>query len=102
MELSHGTRKKNSKLTVYIVVNMKEWYVYIVKCADGSLYTGITVDKERRVIEHNTSNKGAKYTRSRRPVHLVYSETHLNRSLAPKRESAIKKLSRTEKLTLLK
>jgi len=54
------------------------------------------------VIEHNTSNKGAKYTRSRRPVHLVYSETHLNRSLASKRESAIKKLSRSEKLILLK
>jgi len=80
----------------------KDWYVYIVKCSDNSLYTGITVDLERRVEEHNTSNKGAKYTKSRRPVHLVYSETHHDRSSASKRESAIKKLSRSEKLILLK
>lgn len=81
---------------------MKEWYVYIVQCSDKSLYTGITVDLDRRVLEHNTSNKGAKYTRPRRPVQLVYSETHEDRSSASKRESAIKKLSRAEKLTLLK
>ena len=80
----------------------KDWYVYIVKCSDNSLYTGITVDLERRVEEHNTSKKGAKYTKSRRPVHLVYSETHQDRSSASKRESAIKKLSRSEKLILLK
>jgi len=80
----------------------KDWYVYIVKCSDNSLYTGITVDLERRVEEHNTSNKGAKYTKSRRPVHLVYSETQHDRSSASKRESAIKKLSRSEKLILLK
>ena len=80
----------------------KDWYVYIVKCSDNSLYTGITVDLERRVVEHNTSKKGAKYTKSRRPVHLVYSETHQDRSSASKRESAIKKLSRSEKLILLK
>ena len=80
----------------------KDWYVYIVKCSDNSLYTGITVDLERRVEEHNTSNKGAKYTKSRRPVHLVYSETHQDRSSASKRESAIKKLSRSEKLILNK
>ncbi len=81
---------------------MKEWYVYIVRCSDKSLYTGITVDLDRRVLEHNTSNKGAKYTRPRRPVQLVYSEAHEDRSSASKRESAIKKLSRAEKLTLLK
>ena len=80
----------------------KDWYVYIVKCSDNSLYTGITVDLERRVEEHNTSNKGAKYTKSRRPVHLVYSETQHDRSSASKRESTIKKLSRSEKLILLK
>jgi len=80
----------------------KDWYVYIVKCSDNSLYTGITVDLERRVEEHNTSKKGAKYTKSRRPVHLVYSETHQDRSSASKRESAIKKLSRSEKLILNK
>ena len=81
---------------------MKEWYVYIVKCCDDSLYTGITVDVDRRILEHNTSNKGAKYTRSRRPVKLVHTETYDNRSTASKRESAIKKLNRSEKLILLK
>ena len=79
----------------------KEWYVYILKCADNSLYTGITVDKERRVLEHNKSNKGAKYTRSRRPVTLVYFETYENRSSASKRESEIKKLTRSQKLMLI-
>ena len=81
---------------------MKEWYVYIVQCSDKSLYTGITVDIDRRVLEHNTSNKGAKYKRPRRPVQLVYSEAHEDRSSASKRESAIKKLSRADKLTLLR
>jgi|TARA_B110000914_G_scaffold198128_1_gene188328 putative endonuclease len=81
---------------------MKEWYVYIVQCSDKSLYTGITVDIDRRVLEHNTSNKGAKYTRPRRPVQLVYSEAYEDRSSASKRESAIKKLNRVEKLALLR
>tara|TARA_B100000768_G_C11263915_1_gene370111 strand:+ start:43 stop:297 length:255 start_codon:yes stop_codon:yes gene_type:complete len=81
---------------------MKEWYVYIVQCSDNSLYTGITVDLDRRLNEHNTSNKGAKYTRSRRPVQMMYSETHETRSLASKREYAIKQLTRKEKLNLLK
>ena len=81
---------------------MNDWYVYILKCSDGSLYTGITVDLDRRLDEHNNSKKGAKYTRARRPVQMMYSETYENRSLAAKRESAIKKLSRSEKLTLLK
>jgi|TARA_B110000914_G_C15289458_1_gene365936 putative endonuclease len=80
----------------------KKWYVYIVQCVDGSLYTGITVDLDRRLNEHNTSNKGAKYTRSRRPVQMMYSETHETRSLASKREYAIKQLTRKEKLNLLK
>jgi putative endonuclease len=81
---------------------MKDWYVYIVKCSDGSLYTGITVDRVRRVIEHNESKKGAKYTRTRRPVVLVYSETLKDRSSASKREIAIKKLNRIDKLKLCK
>ena len=80
---------------------MKEWYTYIVKCSDGSLYTGITTDLERRVDEHNSSNKGAKYTKTRRPVTLVYNETHTDRSTSSKRESAIKKLNRTDKLKLI-
>lgn len=77
------------------------WYVYILKCADNTLYTGITVDVERRVNEHNTDNKlAAKYTRVRRPVKLVYKEALKSRSLAAKREAEIKKLKRNEKETL--
>lgn len=80
---------------------MRDWQVYILQCRDGSLYTGITTDPERRVKEHNTSPKGAKYTRSRRPVKLVYLEESEDRSAASKREWAIKKLTRNEKLLLV-
>lgn len=76
-------------------------YTYIVECADHTLYTGYTTDLARRVAEHNGSSKGAKYTRTRRPVVLVYSEIHSTRSEAMKRESAIKHLSRKEKLELI-
>jgi len=79
----------------------KEWHLYIVECSDKSLYTGITTDLERRVLEHNTSNKGSKYTRTRRPVKLVYNETHIDRSSSSKRESEIKKLSRGDKLKII-
>jgi len=77
------------------------YFVYIVKCCDNTLYTGITTDVERRVKEHNNSQKGAKYTKLRRPVKLVYIENRENRSEASKREYAIKKLSRLEKLELI-
>lgn len=80
---------------------MSQWYVYILRCADGSLYTGITTDLERRTREHNQGRAGARYTRVRRPVELVYSETVTDRSAAGQREAAIKKLSRTQKLQLL-
>lgn len=80
----------------------KIWYVYIVKCKDSTLYTGITTDPDRRILEHNTSSKGAKYTKTRRPVKLVYFEIFENRSLASKREYEIKKMSRKEKLELIK
>lgn len=76
-------------------------YVYIVRCRDGSLYTGYTTDVNRRVWEHNYGSKGAKYTRSRRPVTLVYSESYSTRSEAMKREYAIKHLSRADKLKLI-
>jgi|SaaInlStandDraft_1057018.scaffolds.fasta_scaffold00460_11 putative endonuclease len=79
-----------------------EWWVYLVSCSDGSLYTGITTNVERRISEHNTSKKGAKYTRNKRPVRLVYSEVQSDRSTASKREYFIKKLSRDEKLNLIK
>lgn len=78
------------------------YYLYILKCADKTLYTGITVDLKRRIEEHNDSKLGAKYTRVRRPVKLVYSKKFRNRSSASKEESRIKKLSRDEKLGLIK
>ncbi len=77
------------------------YFVYILECMDGSLYTGITKDVAKRLEEHNCSNKGAKYTRARRPVKLVYEETSLNRSSASKREYQIKKLTRLKKLQLI-
>lgn len=76
------------------------WFVYLVKCNDGSLYCGITNDLNKRVDKHN-SGKGAKYTSTRRPVILVYSEPSENRSTASKREYQIKQLHRTEKLKLI-
>jgi putative endonuclease len=75
----------------------------MVECNDSSLYTGICSDLLRRIDEHNSSDKGAKYTRSRRPVKLVYSEEHKDRSVASKREYEIKKkMSRIQKLELIK
>tara|TARA_B110000971_G_scaffold15343_1_gene14187 strand:- start:265 stop:522 length:258 start_codon:yes stop_codon:yes gene_type:complete len=79
----------------------KTWWVYVIKCADETLYTGITTNLERRIFEHNESKKGAKYTRNKRPVNLKYSERHPDRSTASKREYYIKKLSRLEKLKLI-
>lgn len=81
---------------------MNKWYVYIVECADGSLYTGITTDVDRRLLEHNYSFKSAKYTRSRRPVNLVwFKEVSGGRSGASKEEYRIKRLSRKKKLELI-
>ncbi len=78
------------------------YYVYIVQCTDETLYTGIATELARRVEEHNHSDKGAKYTRARRPVTLVYHETFEDRSTASKREYEIKKrMSRAQKLQLI-
>ncbi len=78
------------------------YYVYIVKCADDTLYTGIATDVQRRLDEHNSSDKGAKYTRNRRPVTLVYSEKYPDRSSASKREYLIKKkMNKAQKITLI-
>lgn len=77
------------------------WFVYMVECADMSLYTGITTDLKRRVDEHNTNSKGARYTRAKRPVSLVYSECHATRSEAGKRENSIKKLKVSQKRALI-
>ena len=80
---------------------MKPWFVYILRCADGTLYTGSTDDVQRRLAAHN-SGKGAKYTRGRTPVEVVYTEECESYSAALKREYAIKQLSRQEKLQLIK
>ncbi|WP_324779872.1 GIY-YIG nuclease family protein [Thiobacillus sedimenti] len=77
------------------------WCVYILRCADGTLYTGITTDVARRVAEHNGDGAGgARYTRARRPVELVHVEAAADRIAAMRREAAIKRLDRGAKLAL--
>jgi predicted GIY-YIG superfamily endonuclease len=76
------------------------WFVYIVRCADGSLYTGITKDVKRRFQQHNAGT-ASRYTRSRRPVKLIYQELHPSQSSALKREAAIKAMNREGKLTMI-
>jgi putative endonuclease len=78
------------------------YYLYILQCADKTLYVGITTDLNRRVEEHNGSTLGAKYTRGRRPVELVFSREFRGRSEASVEEARIKKLSRAEKLELIR
>jgi putative endonuclease len=77
------------------------WFVYILRCSDGSLYTGITTDVKRRVEEHNEGKKGSKCSRSRLPVKLVYEEKVPDRSRALKREIEIKRLSKKDKEDLV-
>ena len=86
------------------MVGLPKHYVYILECADGTLYTGYTTDVARRLIEHNTGRggKGARYTAARLPVRLRYSEVCPTRSLALKREAEIKKLTRLGKIELCK
>ena len=80
----------------------KKWIVYIVRCSDSSLYTGITTDIERRIKEHNSSKKGASYTSTRRPVVLCYTEDVMTKSEALKRELEIKKMKKRNKEDLIK
>lgn len=96
-----GVKKK-------LETNSMSHYVYVVKCADATLYTGYTTNLEKRLAEHNGKGDtasarlaGSKYTRARRPVKIVYSESFLTRSEAMQREYAIKKLPRLEKLALI-
>ena len=79
---------------------MNSWKIYILRCCDGSLYTGITTDLEKRVTAHN-AGKGAKYTRSRRPVELAWSEDCSDHSGALKRELEIKGMTREDKLRMI-
>lgn len=78
------------------------WYVYIVECSDGTLYTGITTDLERRQEEHNSTALGARYTRGRRPVQLRYACSFADKQQASKEEWRIKKLSKSEKRALFR
>ena len=80
---------------------MTSWFVYIIQVDDGSYYTGISTDPERRFIEHKTQKKGAKFFRGRNPEKIVYCEGEHNRSSASIREAAIKKLSRNQKQKLI-
>jgi putative endonuclease len=79
---------------------MASWFVYVVRCRDGSLYTGISTDVEARIARHN-AGAGARYTRARRPVRLLYVERKRSRSTALKREAAIKGLTRARKIELV-
>ncbi len=86
---------------LFIVMKMA-YFVYILKCSDGTLYTGFTNDIEKRVYNHNHSKSGAKYTKARRPVKLVYQEKCRTLRKAKQREYQIKQLTRKEKLDLVK
>ena len=78
------------------------WFVYFLRCCDNSLYCGVTTDIERRQREHNTGNKGAKYTRVRRPVNMVYQQSAVDRSEACKLEASLKKLTKKQKEALVR
>lgn len=84
----------------YASVTFSEWFVYILRCADDSLYTGITTDLKRRCEQHNAGT-ASRYTRSRLPVRMVYHEIQATRSLALKRELEIKAMSRKGKEELI-
>lgn len=77
-----------------------DWYVYMVRCRDGTLYTGIAKDVKRRVQEHNHHRRGARYTRARRPVDLVYCESQPSRSAAARREYRLRSLRADAKRAL--
>jgi|6_EtaG_2_1085325.scaffolds.fasta_scaffold107744_3 putative endonuclease len=82
--------------------NSGSWFLYVVQCSDNTLYTGVTTDVSRRVHEHNTTTRGAKYTKTRRPVKLVYWIDFENRSTAQKAECRFKKLTRAQKEKAIK
>lgn len=82
-------------------MSTENWFVYIVRCADNTLYTGVAKDLEKRLRQHNHGNDGAKYTRARRPVELVYHERAANRSTAQQREYRIRRLSASQKRLLI-
>ena len=77
------------------------WYLYVVLCNDDTLYTGVTTDITRRIYEHNTTHRGAKYTKSRRPVKLVHCQSFNDRSTAQKAEYNFKQLTRKQKFGVI-
>lgn len=79
----------------------KNWFIYMLRCSDNSLYTGITTDVDRRLEEHNAEKSVTRYTRARQPVELVYQESANSRSDAGKREVQLKKLKKTDKELLV-
>jgi len=83
------------------IENKNNWCVYIIEASDGSFYTGITTDTERRFSEHLSGKKGAKYFNGRTPISILYSEKNHNRSSASKRESSIKSMTRSQKKVLI-
>lgn len=83
------------------ILFMDKHYVYILKCKDSSLYTGWTTDIEKRLKAHNSGKNGAKYTKTKRPVTLVYYEGYATKEEAMSREYAIKQLTRAKKLALM-
>ena len=77
------------------------WWLYVVRCGDGTLYTGVTTSVERRIREHNGSSRGAKYTKARRPVELVWTKEYKNRSEAQSAEYNFKKLFHKQKWEII-
>jgi len=85
-----------------VASSKSDWFVYIIEADNGNLYTGITTDLERRFTEHQTKQGGARFFHTSAAKKMVFHESHPDRSTASKRESAIKKLSRKEKIELIK
>lgn len=92
----------NKEEQILTIEPAQTWYVYIVCCKDNTYYAGLTTDLSRRIEEHNSPKKGARYTRSRRPVELVYFENAASRGIATRRENQIKKLTLVGKKQLIK
>jgi len=88
-------------MAVSLPARQPAWFVYLVRCQDDTLYCGIAKDLARRLEEHNSTDKGAKYTRGRRPVDMVYTEEVTSRAKATQREGQIKKMSRAQKMALI-
>ena len=102
MSILSSHKKKFPVLGNFLYTRIMPYSTYILRCADDTLYTGITTDLDRRIAEHNTDNKKwAKYTKNRRPVELVYSKSYENRSEASRREYTIKQMTREEKIKLI-